>query len=121
MRTDEQWLRDIVEATNEIARFLTGADQSRFLDDPMIQRAVLYDLIIVGEAANRVSTELQLRYPDVNWRGAISMRNFAAHEYFAVTLERVWETATEVLPVFRNQVLDILYAEFSVQDSDDAP
>lgn len=117
MRIDEQWLGDILSAADEIADFLSEVDLSDFLNDRMLQRAVLYDLII-GEAANRVSDDMKSRYPEINWRGAISMRNFAAHEYFAVTLERIWATATDVLPLFREQMLQILEDERLSQDTD---
>ena len=46
------------------------------------------------------------------WRQAVGMRNFAAHGYFAVKLPVVWETATNDVPPLRNQVAQILAAEF---------
>lgn len=112
MRTDERVLVDIVEAADEIARFILNFDEQQFLNDPAIQRAVVYDLIVIGEAANALSEDLRQRYREVNWRGAIDMRNFAVHGYFAVTYERIWQTVNRVVPAFRGQIVAILEAEF---------
>ncbi len=111
MRTDERALTDIVEAADEIARFILGFDEQQFLNDPVIQRAVVYDLIVIGESANALSPELRQRYREVNWRGAIDMRNFAVHGFFVVTYERVWRTVTGVVPAFRGQIAAILETE----------
>ncbi|TRX21622.1 DUF86 domain-containing protein [Flavobacterium franklandianum] len=51
---------------------------------------------------------MKKKFPDVDWRGAKSMRNFIVHEYFSVDNSFVWETIFETIPTFKIQINDIL-------------
>ena len=55
MRTDRLYLNDIVEAAEAIERFLADAPEESFLLNEMQQSAILQKLIVIGEAAARVS------------------------------------------------------------------
>jgi len=55
-------------------------------------------LEIVGEAAVRVSGDLQQRCPEIPWSHIIGMRNRLVHAYFDVDYEQVWKALTEDLP-----------------------
>lgn len=63
-----------------------------FLLDEDVQWVVWSQLVIIGEAANRVSRQDQLKHPDIPWRLAIGMRNRAVHGYDAIDWEVVYET-----------------------------
>ncbi len=116
MRHDRQHLLDIIEATGSITRFLEGMDLTTFISDDRTRSAVIYQLIVVGEAANRVSEDLQRRYADVPWRLAIDTRNLFAHQYAGLNWDRVWQTATISIPALHAQVDAILTAEFPEAD-----
>lgn len=77
------------------------------LDDEIVRHAALYELAIVGEAADHVSPELRERHPEVPWRRIIDFRNFILHAYKHVDLDRVWE-AINRLPELERQVEPIL-------------
>jgi len=112
MRREELYLTDIVETADAIARYLAGVDRDAFLKDEVKRDAVLYMLIIVGEAAARVSKALRKRHPQVQWDDVITFRNRAVHVYFAVKWEFVWAAATQDAPKLRGLVADILAKEF---------
>jgi uncharacterized protein with HEPN domain len=66
MRADRLYLVDILEAADAIHRFLVGiADRGAFFDDELRQSAVLQKLIIIGEAASRLSPAIQAQAPDI--------------------------------------------------------
>lgn len=76
MRTDQLYLNDIIAAADSISRFITGIDNAGMLQsDEMRQSAVLQKLIVIGEAASQVSSELRSDYPDIPWRQIIAFRN----------------------------------------------
>lgn len=112
MRTEELYLRDILEAAHAIAAFVSGFDAPAFIADDRTRSAVLMKLVIIGEAAANVSDALQQRHPLVAWRSAKRMRDFAAHVYFGVVWQIVWDTATQDVPLLRSQIAAILAAEF---------
>jgi len=45
--------------------------------------AILYNLVVMGEAVNALPPELIATRPDIPWRDIVDMRNFLSHEYFA--------------------------------------
>ena len=112
MRREELYLADIMEAADAIARYLGGVDQDAFLKDEVTRDAVLCKLIVVGEAAARVSKALRKRHPQVAWDDVITFRNRAVHVYFGVKWEFVWTAASEDAPKLRGLVADILAKEF---------
>jgi len=119
MRREQLFLTDMLEAAESIRRFLQGVDRAGFIDDELRQSAVLQKLTLIGEAAARLPEEFRERHPEVKWRSAIGLRNVAVHEYFSINWETIWYTATEDVPMLREQTAHILAAEFSEQADTD--
>ena len=68
MRPERLYLADIVEAADLIASFIEGQSEEAFVADRRLSSAVLYQLIIIGEAAGNISDDLR---GDILWcRGA---------------------------------------------------
>lgn len=114
MRSEAQYLIDIVEAADAIDRFLTGVDRDAFLQDELRQSAVIQKIGVIGEAAGKISLELRGRYPDVNWPKIVGMRNLLVHGYFSIKLTIVWTTASQAVPQLRTQIAEILSQEFGL-------
>ena len=52
----------------------------------------------IGEAARRVSPELQKAHPDVPWRNIVGIRHKVVHDYFYVDYDIIWDVVTSDLP-----------------------
>ena len=61
--------------------------------------AVMKDIEIIGEAANKVSASLRDAEPEIPWRDIVGMRNRLIHAYFDIEPEFVWETVSRDLPI----------------------
>lgn len=70
--------------------------------------AILYNLVVLGEAATRISNEVRARAPEIDWRGAIGMRNVITHDYFGVKRDAVIRTVRTDLPPLRAAVERLL-------------
>jgi uncharacterized protein with HEPN domain len=70
-------------------------------------------LIVIGEAASRLSPEFQAAHPEIEWADVIGFRNIAVHEYFAVKWDIVWVAATQDVPTLCNQIAQILMDEYA--------
>lgn len=112
MPTEELYLQDIVSSIDSVGRFLNGVEESKFLADEILQNAVLMKLVIIGEAAARLSNEIRERYPEIEWKSIIGFRNISVHAYFSVKWNIVWETAKNDLEILRKTVIKILQNEF---------
>jgi uncharacterized protein with HEPN domain len=67
--------------------------------------AVLYNLVVIGEAVDALPTEVTAQEPDVPWRDIVDMRNFLSHEYFRVLVDVVRRTIDEPLEQLRGACL----------------
>jgi uncharacterized protein with HEPN domain len=44
----------------------------------------------------------------VPWTKIIAFRNVVVHEYFALSWEIIWNTATQLVPELRRQIVDVI-------------
>lgn len=91
-------VQDILQAALDIANFTEGLSFEEFEDNKMLVQSVLYNFMIIGEAAANIPEEIQQQYPKIPWRVMKGMRNVMAHEYFQVNLKVVWQTLQRSLP-----------------------
>jgi uncharacterized protein with HEPN domain len=112
MRDEGLCLADIVDAADAIDRFLSGMTEDDWIEDELRQSAVMHRLIIIGEAAARLSKEFRERHAEIDWADIVGFRNYAIHEYFAVSWSIVWITATEDVPRLRIEIARILAEEY---------
>jgi uncharacterized protein with HEPN domain len=110
-RTWPERVGDIVESAERILELTRGLDYAAFSSDRTIQDAVLYNIVIIGEAARYVPAEIQARHSDVDWRSLKDMRNWVAHVYHAVSYRRVWRTITDELPSLVSRLRQLLEDE----------
>lgn len=112
MRREELYLRDIVEAADFVAQFISGLDRSEFQESELVRSAVAHKLSIVGEAAAHVPEDVRSRHPEVPWAKIVAFRNIMIHAYFGVDWDEVWRAATRECPTLRAQVELVLHEEF---------
>ena len=91
-------IQDILECISRIDSYTTGMTYPAFRDNQLVIDAVVRNLEVIGEAANHVPAEVQLRFPDLPWAEMRGIRNLLIHEYFGVSVEIVWKTVRENLP-----------------------
>jgi uncharacterized protein with HEPN domain len=63
--------------------------------------AVLYNLVVIGEAVNALPTEITARDPGVPWRDIVDMRDFLSHTCLRVLVDVVRRTIDEPLEQLR--------------------
>ena len=98
MHADDATVLDILNAARLAIRFAEGIDKSQFLDDEKTQSAVIHQLLILGEAAKRLSAEFRSAHPQLPWKMMAGMRDKLVHEYDDVDLDEVWETLSGDVP-----------------------
>jgi uncharacterized protein with HEPN domain len=91
-------IEDILSAIESIQKRTASMNFDEFSNNETIVKAVLYDLIIIGEAAINIPTDIQTLSPELPWRLMSDMRNIMAHEYFQVNLRITWSTIQNNLP-----------------------
>ncbi|MBM3814994.1 MAG: DUF86 domain-containing protein [Acidimicrobiia bacterium] len=108
MRQEKLYLVDIVQASESIGRFLSGVTSEQFLVDDLIRSAVLQKLMVIGEAAGRLSADFKSKHNNIPWADMSGFRNIAVHGYFTMKWDIVWVIAKEEIPALIKQISAIL-------------
>lgn len=111
MLRDQQSIQDIQQAAREILSFTAGMDRATFAADRRTQAAVLYDIIVIGEAANRLSAEFRQQHSTIPWKNIIGMRNILAHQYDEIDADEVWKVVYQDLPELLAMIAPLLTDE----------
>jgi uncharacterized protein with HEPN domain len=112
MRSEAQYLADLLESAEQIVGMVADLDSSTFQTDRRTRSAVLHELTVIGESANKLSSGLKSRYPDVPWSLIIGTRNIIVHGYFDLSWERIWRTCTHDIPALARRAAEIREIEF---------
>jgi uncharacterized protein with HEPN domain len=88
----------MIDAIEECRAFVAGMDYAAFCADPRTLKAVVWNLMTIGEAAAHVPAEVQAEFPEVPWRQMRGMRHHIVHGYDQIDLEIVWRVVEDELP-----------------------
>jgi len=91
-------LRQMRTHAREAADMVHGRTRADLDTDRMLNLALVRLLEILGEAANRVPSEVQSRFPEVPWPQLISLRNRLIHGYDEIDFDILWQIVARDLP-----------------------
>lgn len=109
--TPKDRVEHILNAIGLIKNFVKGVDEARFSKDIMLQNAVQYQFLIIGEAIRHIDIDILGKY-EYQWHIPRSFRNYIIHDYHEIKLERIYN-ATQDLDTLEKQMRLILKKEFN--------
>jgi uncharacterized protein with HEPN domain len=98
MSSDQEIILDLYHALNQILTFTQNMDKQEFINDEKTQSSVLYQLVIMGEAVNRLSEQFKNQYPQIPFNEIRGMKNRVVHEYKEVDCDIIWEAIQKDIP-----------------------
>jgi uncharacterized protein with HEPN domain len=72
-------------------------DRVKFLADRNEIDLTAFRLQVIGEAVRKISDGIKEPHPEIPWKSIVAMRNFIAHDYEGIAIERVWDVASNHL------------------------
>jgi len=75
-----------------------GKDKETVINDPVLSRAVIRSLEIIGEASNKLDPDFKTEHPEIEWRKIIGTRHKLIHDYLGVDYDIVWDIISNKLP-----------------------
>lgn len=96
---DQESLLDIVQAALQIQRYTVNMTRAELDTDDKTQAAVLYRILIIGEATKRISQPLRQEHPNIPWKEMAGMRDVVSHAYDRVNLNTVWDVIENKIPL----------------------
>ena len=90
MYRDSASVNDAYNAGKNVLAYAGDLTKAELKADEIRMSAIIYQIIIIGEATTRLSSEFREKYPDVPWKRMVGMRNILAHQYDKVEFEALW-------------------------------
>lgn len=91
MNRDDAYLLDILNTIRRIQTFTRDLTKDDFRNNEEKQSAILYQIIVLGEAAKRLSPEMRTATPHVPWKEIAGMRDILAHQYDRINTNTLWD------------------------------
>ncbi|WP_017296599.1 DUF86 domain-containing protein [Nodosilinea nodulosa] len=108
MQRDLQYLLDMLQSAELIVAYTAQCSKEVFIEDVQLQDAVIRRLLVVAEAARRVSSTTRDRLSTISWAEINGMRNRLVHGYDDINLDIVWHVAkSEIPPLIKVLILHV--------------
>ena len=98
MQRDLQFLLDMLQSAELILTYTAQCSKDEFIGDVQLQDSVIRRLLVIAEAARRVSESTRQTLPNISWQEINGMRNRLVHEYDAVNFNIVWDVVQSEIP-----------------------
>jgi uncharacterized protein with HEPN domain len=105
------YVEHIIGAIDQIQTYTAGIQEAEFRANHMVQDAVIPQLLVVGEASNRLIRQcpaFTAAHPEVAWKSAYDTRNLLVHGYTDIRLDVVWGIVVDELPTMCAQMQRLL-------------
>jgi uncharacterized protein with HEPN domain len=116
-RTPRERLTDISDAADGVRRAVQALEQAETekAEDAaqLAFDALLYRLVVIGEAVKTLPAELLALQPQVPWREIAKLRDLLAHHYYSVDAQVISRTIEAPMEQLRDAVAKLIAAETS--------
>jgi uncharacterized protein with HEPN domain len=107
-RDSSLYLKDILQAADYILADIKDRTRTQLETDRVLLQAILYNVMILGEAVKALPVAYREAHTEIDWRGAAGMRDILIHRYYSTDVDLVWDAITEKLPRLRDQITALL-------------
>ena len=105
------FIKHIRDSINEIDSFTKNVSKEKFIEEKLIQNAVIRSIEVIGEAVKNLPKGFRSKYTEIPWNKIAGMRDKIVHHYFGVDLVTVWKVIKESIPELKNNIKNILEKE----------
>ncbi|HEV2349618.1 MAG TPA: DUF86 domain-containing protein [Terriglobia bacterium] len=108
MWKDNATAADILLAAQDIERFTAGPSYEDFVNNRMVQSAVVFRIMVMGEATKRLSEDFRRNHPSIEWKELAGMRDRCVHGYDSINLDVVWQVVRVDAPAVEKYLKTIV-------------
>jgi uncharacterized protein with HEPN domain len=106
-KDDLVFVEHILESILKIEKYVEGLSVHDFVDNDLVQDAVIRNFEIIGEATKHLSKDFKEMYPNIAWKQMAGMRDILIHDYLGIDIYSVWSTIEKNLPSLKQQLLEV--------------
>jgi len=101
---DGERLKHIMEAIHYIETASNGVFQEDISSNAILRHALTWNIMVIGEATNKLSKEFCEAHPDTPWRNIAGMRHVLVHDYYHIDVNELWSVIQDDIPVLKSQI-----------------
>jgi len=107
---DEQRIENIWHCICRIREVVATTSRDDLPTNEPAQEQLFFNLMILGEASNRLSEEFRAAHADIPWSKIIGMRNVLIHDYTDIDFDIAWQVVSHDIVELGRQVKPIFDA-----------
>ncbi|HEY9889024.1 MAG TPA: DUF86 domain-containing protein [Candidatus Obscuribacterales bacterium] len=88
----------MLQSAELILTYTAQVSKKDFVANVQLQDSVIRRLLVIAEAARRVSDAARQTLPNISWQEINGMRNRLVHEYDDVNLSIIWDVVQLEIP-----------------------
>lgn len=97
-KKDLNRLSHMLDAAKTIQEHIKGKKESDLDKNRLLLGGIIRELLLIGEAANAISSQVKAQIPCIPWKEVIGMRNQLIHAYFEISHKIIWITVKVDIP-----------------------
>ena len=98
----------ILEANERIDHFIFGVDLEDFLSNEQLMFACYANVIIIAEAASKITRGKKKKIENIEWQLITKFRNIIIHEYFRINWRLIWDVIKNNLTALKQEMQIII-------------
>lgn len=102
-RPTDLYICDIYESMRLILDDAIDLSFDDFKNVKNMRDAILFRLMIIGEAVNHLPHKVKEKIPEIEWVKIVGVRNLITHEYFGIDEETIYQVIKKDLPKLKLQ------------------
>ncbi len=103
-REYRDYIDDILNSIEKIESYTENMTFEDFLEDDLVQDAVIRNLELIGEAVKNIPENIKAKNPSVDWKSIAGLRDILIHAYFGVDNEIIWDVVENKLSTLDEEI-----------------
>ena len=99
-------LQHILEAISNIEKGAEGVTLQDLKDNVILRHGLTWNIMVIGEAANKLTKEFCAEHPATDWRAITGMRNVLVHDYYQINESELYSVIQDDIPCLKTQILE---------------
>ncbi|MCX6841239.1 MAG: DUF86 domain-containing protein [candidate division WOR-3 bacterium] len=107
LKDDAVYIGHMLDMSRQARELVAEKTRADYDADVTLRLALAHLVQNIGEAARRVSPQIQKTHPDIPWRNIVGIRHKVVHDYFYVDYDIIWDVVTADLPALMTRLEQI--------------
>ena len=104
---DDSRVRHMLAAMKRVLEVSNGMSRNELIGAEQKTESILFNLTVIGEAANNISKEFAAKNPELDWKDIAGVRHKIVHDYADIDYDVIWRIVQIDIPMAYARLLEI--------------